>query len=682
LQGIVRELPLFDPELDPRQLLRAIAAGRVIGATATGTAVMVPHYRFAYLLERARQVTGELKQLGSALLSAIEKQDAEQLALLHNTYEGTILTLTTLLKQKQQEENEKSLAGLQKSQEAAQMRYDRYQDWATGYISVGEQTVLNKTKDANDLKQIASLITTGSAIAYLLPNIFGLADGGSNFGGAAEAAAGALNFEASILDWAGQMTLTKAQYDRRQAEWQLQADMANYELQQLGTQIDALTVRQAMAAQELAIHQQSIAQTQELAQFYRQKFTSQELYQWMMGEVGVLYFQTYQLALDLARMAERAFQYERNTTDTYVTVNGWDSLHKGLLVGEALTLNLNQLDKAYIEQNDRQLEIEKTISLGQLDPLALLQLKRKGYCEFQLSEAFFDLDFPGHYLRKIKSISLSIPAVVGPYQNIHATLTQQSNHVVITPDIETVQFLITGEKTKQKTPDSSKLQSNWQANQQVALSRGVNDAGLFELNFNDERYLPFEGTGAVSSWTLRMPKASNRFDFDSISDVIMTVRYTACDGGETFRQDLLTKIKTLQVMNGYRLFTARQINAASWQAFRSGKQATMELSIEPGLFPLNLRDIKFGGDVAMCPWPAQNPAGSLFSMLLPGQSSQLIGTVSKDKFGWEIAPTASNTLFGKWQLQVLNGKSATIEFNVIDDLLLIVPFQGTLNWNS
>jgi hypothetical protein len=28
------------------------------------------------------------------------------------------------------------------------------------------------------------------------------------------------------------------------------------------------------------------------------------------------------------------------------------------------------------------------------------------------------------------------------------------------------------------------------------------DAGMFELNFRDERYLPFEGAGAISEWRL------------------------------------------------------------------------------------------------------------------------------------------------------------------------------------
>ena len=49
---------------------------------------------------------------------------------------------------------------------------------------------------------------------------------------------------------------------------------------------------------------------------------------------------------------------------------------------------------------------------------------------FAFTEAMFDADFPGHYNRRIKSISLSVPAVLGPYQNLKATLQLTANFIV------------------------------------------------------------------------------------------------------------------------------------------------------------------------------------------------------------------------------------------------------------
>ena len=74
---------------------------------------------------------------------------------------------------------------------------------------------------------------------------------------------------------------------------------------------------------------------------------------------------------------------------------------------------------------------------------------------------------------------------------------------------------------------------NMRVREQVALSTGLNDSGLFTLNFdNDERYLPFEYTGAVSKWRLAFPNpAAQSSMLNSLSDIIVHVRYTARSAG-------------------------------------------------------------------------------------------------------------------------------------------------------
>ena len=51
------------------------------------------------------------------------------------------------------------------------------------------------------------------------------------------------------------------------------------------------------------------------------------------------------------------------------------------------------------------------------------------------------------------------------------------------------------------------------ARESIATSGGQNDSGLFELNFHDDRYLPFEFQGAVSRWRIEMPREDNYFHF-------------------------------------------------------------------------------------------------------------------------------------------------------------------------
>lgn len=65
----------------------------------------------------------------------------------------------------------------------------------------------------------------------------------------------------------------------------------------------------------------------------------------------------------------------------------------------------------------------------------------------------------------------------------------------------------------------------------VAVSSAQNDSGVFELNFKDERYLPFEGAGAISKWRLELPTI-RQYDYRTISDAIIHLKYTASEGGE------------------------------------------------------------------------------------------------------------------------------------------------------
>ncbi len=69
----------------------------------------------------------------------------------------------------------------------------------------------------------------------------------------------------------------------------------------------------------------------------------------MVGQLSAVYFQSYQLAFDLAKRAERCFRHELGLSDSnYVRYGYWDSLRKGLLAGERLGHDLRRLDAAYL----------------------------------------------------------------------------------------------------------------------------------------------------------------------------------------------------------------------------------------------------------------------------------------------------------------------------------------------
>ena len=67
--------------------------------------------------------------------------------------------------------------------------------------------------------------------------------------------------------------------------------------------------------------------------------------------------------------------------------------------------------------------------------------------------------------------------------------------------------------------------------QVVATSKPDADPGLFQLRFDDERYLPFEGAGAISTWRIELRQADNAVDLSQLNDVVLTLAYTARNGG-------------------------------------------------------------------------------------------------------------------------------------------------------
>ena len=80
IEGVVRQLALFEPPIDPGALVKAVAGGVDIGSALADLNAPLPLYRFNVLLQKANEVCDDVKALGGALLAALEKKDAEALA--------------------------------------------------------------------------------------------------------------------------------------------------------------------------------------------------------------------------------------------------------------------------------------------------------------------------------------------------------------------------------------------------------------------------------------------------------------------------------------------------------------------------------------------------------------------------------------------------------------------------
>jgi Tc toxin complex TcA C-terminal TcB-binding domain len=93
----------------------------------------------------------------------------------------------------------------------------------------------------------------------------------------------------------------------------------------------------------------------------KSKYTNQELYSWMIGQISAIYFQFYQLAYDLTKRAEIAYRFELGLEESnFIQFGYWDSLKHGVFAGERLRHDIERLEVAHLEQNEREDEITRT----------------------------------------------------------------------------------------------------------------------------------------------------------------------------------------------------------------------------------------------------------------------------------------------------------------------------------
>jgi hypothetical protein len=245
----------------------------------------------------------------------------------------------------------------------------------------------------------------------------------------------------------------------------------------------------------------------------------------MLGQLSGVYFQAYKVSFDAAQQAERAYRFERGEPSaSFVEFSYWDSLKKGLFAGERLLVDLRRMESSHVEGDRRALEVMRNVSLRDDFPLAFEELVATGRCQIAITEHLLDGDFPGHYFRRTKSVSLTAVGVTRPHSNVNCTLTLLENRIRTDANAS-------GSYAQTDDNDDPRFLVNFAPVQAVATSRPSADAGVFDLRFDDDRYLPFEGSGAVSTWRIDLHQADNSLDIGELDDLILTLAYTARNGG-------------------------------------------------------------------------------------------------------------------------------------------------------
>ena len=578
LDGIKRQLALFQPPIDPMLLVKARAAGLSLQDVLLGTSVDRSGYRFSFLIEQAKNFAAKVQNLGAALLDAIERRDAEKLTLIRAQQQQQLQQMSTLSYEQRIQELQVSAQSLKLDEEELNFKISHYKNLITTGRIPEEQEELDYKNASRTALGIEQTIRSISALLFLIPNLgspFAFTYGGGETGNSSEALSEGLRSLSGLFSSMASAAADQAAHQRRLQGWKYQLALLQSDKKDLAQRVIINEIRQKGAERALEIHERDKTYQEEVYNFMQDKFGNEALYSWLVSQQQQLFRQYYKMAMDYARQAEAAYQSERDN-QFFIQGNNWNSQYAGLMAGQQLLLQLEQMEQAYLKGASHKMEVAQSFSLRLIHPQELLQLQQTGKCTINLPKVLFDLIYPGQYNRRLRSVTVTIPSVTGPYTNVNATLSLLQHQV---------------HKTIHGAPVTVTAGG---VGSTVVLSSGENDGGLLFSDLHANKYLPFEGAGAISQWELEFPNQFRSFDYSTISDVVLTLAYTAdYAAGEkaAVEQALASQLVTaVQNQGAMQYINVKQHFSAAFRQLLHQENHTGALNITSRFFPYYLQD--------------------------------------------------------------------------------------------
>ncbi|WP_455913645.1 Tc toxin subunit A-related protein [Pseudomonas syringae] len=539
-----------------------------IPTTYNSDRAAIPAYRFRQLIPMARAAVQQLQDMGRHCMKLMQEESSLSLRVLMKEQEIRMSEFTLQIKQEAVNDEITARTLLEMGKDAAQFRKSYYEELISVGRSALEETATGVIWGTALLKtaciplEISAGMTDG-----LIPNIYGTSFGGARYGAIIRAAAIGMVIAADSGDLVAEQLLAESEYERRAQEWEFELRQADFDIKSLEFEISEADIERNAATISLDEARAHRANLEEIQNAMTAGFIAPPTYAWLVAHQELLYGAAYDAVLSVCLSAEAAWRYEIGDyrRPGFIKTSAWSDAYKGMLAGESLLVDLQEMENAYLQCNERRLCIRKTIDLrppvakdGKDNWLDTVKDMANSPLIFECKPNHFDENYPGHYLRQLKHVSISfvMASDAGPtLENISAILTQTNSTTLVEPAIDGAEYLYKGAG---KAPPS--IKRNLRAQQQIALSSVEADDGLgfdktdrvYELTFHDGRYLPFEGTGAISRWQLSFPDAGfvNSLMTSDGKTALKTIKihlvYTAVDGGK----DLATKVKELMKSKG------------------------------------------------------------------------------------------------------------------------------------
>lgn len=185
-----------------------------------------------------------------------------------------------------------------------------------------------------------------------------------------------------------------------------------------------------------------------------------------------------------------------------------------------------------------------------------------------------------------------------------------------------------------------------------------------------------------STWTLELPAQLRTFDYETISDVVLQLSYTALDDGAfktSVENAIVTQLTQFATGTGlFRLFSIRHDFPATWQQLThptAGTPATTSFDVAAQQFPYFLAGRPLDiGDVTLFLQPAGTGPVDTSTLTL-----SVNGTTAS---AWHVDPAstmasctvaATGPAIGTWSVGVTAG---TVDPAKITDVLLLVRYTA------
>lgn len=535
IQGVKRTLSLFAPPIDPGMLVKARAMGISLDAILNSTSEKLPIYRFNVIVKLAVDMAKDACQMGRDLLAILEKQDAEQLQVFKAKCDKAVVAESKTIHEMEVKSLEAEKVRLEEKKTAKQNTSKMQK--AMHLVSAAEKKYQKLMEKVAKIQEIVEKVRNIASATFKIPDFkFGAvtnAFGGPRFdmesiGGTklaenlvSAAESYAARFAQRQLDAA--KTKLQAELERRKKEWLLEDEVADAEVIEVEKQEVVNEIKTQQVEKKHKSIENEILRSEQVYEVLSEKFTNNELYVWLEKELGKTFRKYVNLLIEVAKMAERAYLFEiEGRTDVvynFIKNDYWDNFRKGLLAPEKILLDLRQMEKAYLENDEHEMEVARPISLKDLytfengtvtSVVALDCLKSSGKCSFKFDIALFKADFEDFFFHRIQDVRLLVKLSAEDICYLNAKLSLTNSMVDVC-------------KNATKDEDFRPLGDR----EILATSVANKEPGVFEFGVSSDKRNLFEGSGAISEWELKITGLNKIDETYPIEDVVIYLSYTA-----------------------------------------------------------------------------------------------------------------------------------------------------------